>query len=635
MKKKFLSLMVLSALTFAFGACTPTTSSSSSPSSSADSSSSQPLPTYTVGFNVDGERYKTVMVKEGQKIEEEIPNPSKENFRFTGWYEGSTLVDLETYVVVKNTTFDAAFEAVEPDDVLSVDDVKEAGKDYYMVLGWWEVNDPNEPDKVTSGLTKDSVRLFYANLIKYLTAKGATAADIDNISFRNYSSAVVADMGAMVNEDADVDILIGVGANVFTTAGVKPYNTSEDSKFQTTMGVANKSRYVALVENASTLAKETYDWLDTEVGHKTFLEDVSQEEINGSLGGDVINLTVNVHGDTVATTVLDDKDDIVTMPTITVAEGYQFDGFSTTENGEVVLAVAKDAKLKWADLKDLAGDATTLDLYPVITLVPVATADLVVYVQVNSSYLTDAEAWLLYDRYVASLEEEMVIDYVVVEGDAATFKSAVESADVDVVVGGNNPIKNFDLLGELHDVEGTLTPTNTGAKHFANASRKVGVLNNDDADRLEAAKDFYNFVINEAPVYDIHTTFWGKGGDWVTAEEVTTIKAGIELHVETLLGLEEDETLLDMYNVTFSYYEATNTAVADLGAETNALNDGEGTDLLVGCGANVTTKGLVEVVEKKVVDASQIAANRYVALVKEKTLVRSIYENYFIEATAA
>ena len=130
----------------------------------------------------------------------------------------------------------------------------------------------------------------------------------------------------------------------------------------------------------------------------------------------------------------------------------------------------------------------------------------------------------------------------------------------------------------------------------------------------------------------MHTTFWTKNNEWVTAEEVTKIKEDINNSIIAFLDVAEGSTLLEVYNVTITYYEATNTKVAELGTETLALRDGKGTDFIIGCGDNVTTKGLVEVVEKKVVDANQIAGNRHVAIVRENCLTREIYDNYFIEA---
>ena len=625
MKKKILTLMIVGLLALTITSCGGGNSNSSIPSSQPTSLAQR----FTVAFEVDGERYKTASVKEGEVIQEEIPNPSKEDegYRFVGWYLGDTLIDLSTYVVTENITLTAKFEEINEDEVLNVDDVKDATKEYHLVLGWWEVNDPSDPTKVTSGLTKDSVRLFYQNLINYLKLTGSTDEQIAAISFRNYSSATVAEMGTNVNTDGDVDLLIGVGNNVFTTAGVVPYDVSENSKFSTVMGAQNKERYVALVKDASDLAVTVYDWLQSDTGKQSFLKELTEEEITASLAPVEINLTVTVHGDTSETTLLDSEDKVVTMPTITVPEGKMFKGFAISEGGEVVLSVQKDASLKYGDLKSLVSSgANTLDLYPVIVDQPVEENDLVVYVQTHSTRLPTYEAELLEARFNSTLNGQKV-QFNFVEEDAAGFTETVNmDPNADVIIGGNNPVANF-----TSHQEGAVV--NAGSKHFNDTSRKVAILSTVGDEHLELAKSLYNFVASEAVSYEVHTTFWTKENEWVTVDEVATIKAGIESQIKTYLNVDETETLLDKYNVTLSWYEATNTTVAELGAETNALRDGKGTDLIVGCGANVSTTGQVEVVEKKIISTSMVADNRYVALVNDNGLTREVYTNYFVTDT--
>ena len=620
MKKKFLGLAALMIFALGLTAC-----GDGGGTSSSENSQSQNITiakTFTVAFEVDGERYQTCRVKEGKTITDTVRDPQKSGFTFDGWFEENTKVDLATYVVTKDVTFTAKFTEILDENLLSVNDVKEEGKEYYMVFGWWEVNDPAEPDKVTSGMTEDSARLFYENVIMFLEAKGATKTEIESISFRNYSSATVAEMGTAINADGDVDIMIGVGANIFTTAQVLPYNTSDDSKFQTKMGTADKARYVALIQGASDIAKTTYEWLDSEVGHKSFLEKLTQDEVNNSLGGDVINLTVTIHGDTDASKTFTSKEDVLQVPTVTVPEGYNFVGFATTENGEMVLAKPAEGNITYNDVKDLASGAATLDLYPVFEEIVIATEDLVVYVQINGNNLKIGEAKLLETRFNATLQDKTVrFEYV--EGNAAAFKEVLQS-DADVLIGGNNPLNTY-----VAHADGPLA--NAGAKHFANTSRKVLIKDTVNPEHLELAKALYNFVVADAAAYEIHTTFWTKENAWVTPEEVTKIKEDITANIMTFLDVAEGSTLLDVYNVTVTFYEAVATAVADLGAETLALREGKGTDLIVGCGKNVTSTGLVEVVEKKVVVAEQIAAGRYVALVNDNHLTRNIYDNYFIE----
>lgn len=622
MKKKTLAVLSLSLLAMTIGACA--NRGNTSVESESPSSSESVTVKYTVAFNVDGQRYKTVKVKEGETIAEDIPNPSKEGFKFTGWYEGTTLVDLATYVVTKDVTFEAGFEEIKNEDVLNVDDTKDATKTYSLVFGWWEVNDPADPTKVTSGLTRDSVRMFYSNLNRYLAAVGQTEEQIKAVSFRNYSSATVAEMGAAINADADVELMIGVGANIFTTAGVAPFNTSDDSKFQTTMGASAKSRYVAIIKDAKALAQATYSWLQTDAGKASLLRELTDAEITASLAPATINLTVTVHGDTDATTLLDDADDVVTMPAITNPEGKVFKGFATTSGGEVALNVAKDATLKYNDVKGLVADgATTLDLYPVFEDAPVASVDLTVYVQTHATRLPEYEAALLESRFEAATGTDIKV--VTSTTDAAGFTSAVQAdATCDVVVGGNNPVNNFAKY------DGTTTGA-AGAKHFKDTSRKVVILSTVHPDHVTLAQQFYDFVTAEAAAFELHTTFWAKGGGWVTADEEAAIKASLESTVKSYLNV-TDGTLEDAYNVSLSYYDAVNTKVADLGTETNALREGKGTDLIIGCGSNVSTTGGVTVVEKKDIPTTIVAASRQVALVNDTCLARAVYDTVFTTA---
>lgn len=368
MKRKILCLLGAAFMVLSLGACNP----SNSGSTDSGSESSEPAKqTFTVAFEVDGVRYKTLKVKEGEKITDEVPDPTKDGFEFVGWYEGQTKVDLATYVVTKNVTFAAKFEEKTTPPVgddLSVDDEKEEGKTYYLVMGWWETTATEEDGspKHTSYMTQETTKLFYSNVNKYLKLTGATDDDIKNISFRNYSTATVAEMGEKVNADADVDILVGVGNNINTAAGVSLYEGSNDSKFATTMGTTPTNRYVALTTYATERGVELYNWLkDTDTGKEAFLKELSEEEIQSSLAPVQIDLTVTVHGDTDAVTKLQDKETVITMPTITIPNGKLFGGFATSQGGKVALNVARDAILKYDDVKALANGVKTLDLYPV------------------------------------------------------------------------------------------------------------------------------------------------------------------------------------------------------------------------------------------------------------------------------
>ena len=626
MRKKFLGLLTLLASLTLAGCNQP-----AQPSQSQQGGQSSIVVTnrHTIKFENNGERVATEIVKDGEKLtKEQVPSAPRapEGYEFVGWaIEGDEVVDPTTVEITADITFHAVFQK-EAEGGLSVDDVKEAGKDYYLVLGWWEVNDPDDPTKVTSHLTKATVRLFYQNVIDYLKAAGATDENIANIQFRNYSTATVAEMGEKINADADVDIMIGVGNNINSTAGVSLYDGSNDYKFQTPMGDGT-ARYVACTSYASELGVSTYTWLkNTDAGIASFVRELTAEEIAQSLVPVDLDFTVIVHGDTNVTTVLHTKDDKVTMPEITVPDDKNFKGFALTDGGEVALEVTKDATLKYDDLKDLVAEGVkTIDLYPVLEAKPVVAEDLVVYVQINGNNLKLPEAKLLEARFNSTLTTEKV-KFNFVEGDAATFSGAIGN-DSDVVIGGNNPVNN---LGKHAD-----GPTaNAGAKHFASTNRKVIISDKVSAGHLELAKKLYNFVIADAIEFEVHATFWPKSDNsWVTVEERAAVLAGMTTQLNTYLGITGEDTLLSKYNVKFTDVDVnvTGNKVADLGSATRALREGKGTDLIIGCGGNVdsATGAGMTIVEKKDIPTTIVANNRKVALVNENPLAREIYDNYF------
>ena len=131
-----------------------------------------PATKYTVQFLVEGEVYKTLRVEENKTIgKAAVENPGLAGFEFVGWVdEQKNPVDLDTFVVKGATKLTAKFKEIVTDDTLIVDAVKEEGVDYYLVVGWWETTALNADGtpKITSSLTPDTVRVFYANLLLYL-----------------------------------------------------------------------------------------------------------------------------------------------------------------------------------------------------------------------------------------------------------------------------------------------------------------------------------------------------------------------------------------------------------------------------------------------------------------------------------
>jgi hypothetical protein len=630
MRKKFLGLVTL-LLATSLVACGANGGNSQESKPAGDNSTSSqvaPAKRYTVKFMNGDERVATESVKEGESLTAAQIHTvnAPEGYLFEGWSltANGEVVDLTTYVVNADVTLYAVFKEAQ-DTGLSVDDVKEEGKTYYLVLGWWEVNDPADPTKVTSHLTKTTVRLFYQNLINYLKASGATDENIANIQFRNYATATVAQMGEKINADGDVDIMIGVGNNINSSAGCTLYNSSNDYKFQTPMGDGTP-RYVACLSSASELGVSTYTWLrDTTAGVASFVRELTAAEITESLKPVDLAFTVKVHGDELKTTVLHTKSDVVEMPTITIPEDKNFVGFALTADGEVVLEKAKDATLKYDDLVSLVAEGVkTIDLYPVFEAKPVVLDDLVVYVQLGSS-LKEGEAKLLEARFNATLTTEKV-KFNYISGDAATFSGAIGN-DSDIIIGGNNPVNN---LGKHAD-----GPTaNVGAKHFISANRKIIISDKVSAGHLDLAKAFYAFATAAAPEFAVHATFWPKtDNSWLTADEVTNFTGAITTNLKTFLDLGETDTLEDKYNVkVLTDSVTTNTTngkdkVADLGAATLALRDGKGSDLVIGCGGNVDTASGLTVLEKRAITVT--ATGRYAALLTENCLTRSVFDGLF------
>ena len=600
---------------------------------------------YTVQFYVEDELYKTFKIEENNVIgADKVQNPVKEGYEFVSWVDASkNVVDLDTHKVTKALKLYATFKEVVTDDTLIVDGVKEEGKDYYLVVGWWEttaLEDDGVTPKVTSSLTVDTVRVFYANLNLYLKAYGASEEQIKNVQFRNYSSDTVAVMGENINKDGDVDLVIGVGNNINSTAGVELFE-GNDGKSTALMGSQAKSRYFALPnhETMNNVAISVFDWLKTEVGQTAFTSQLSASDIVVAPGRtDEVNVTVNVHGlveDVVSKTVLTNKNDAISVPEITVPEGSKFLGYATTAGATVAeISAAVGVALAYADIEALLNGASEISLYPVVIEEVVNTEyDLVVYIHVTStSKISEAEASLLAIRFEESLAEPKKINYVwVTEGKAADFQARIEAdiaagETIDVVIGGNATTKLLTAIDEVH------VNVSCGAGHFADESRKVIVLSAAATAHVDLAKQFYNFMVAEAPVYTMHVAYWARE-NWITADEIAAVSAGIEGYLNVLFNAEDAKTT---YKLAVSYYNTVGTKVAELSAETRAFNDGKGVGLIVATGGNATDPANLGdvIVEQKDCPTSLVAAGRKVSLCTDNYIYRAIYTTYFAEVVA-
>lgn len=599
---------------------------------------------YTVRFYTGETLYKTLKIEKDHTIgKSAVENPTLEGFEFVSWKdENNNEVDLDTYKVTKAVKFYATFKEVVTDDTLVVDATKEEGKTYYLVVGWWEttaLNDDGTP-KVTSSLTVDTVRVFYANLKLYLKAYGATDEELKQVQFRNYSSAGVAEMGEAINADGDVDLVIGVGNNINSTAKVSLFE-GNDGKTTAKMGTQSLSRYVALPEheNMNKVAISIFDWIKTEIGQTAFTTQLDASKITVvPERTDDINVTVTIHGlneDTKVTTMTS-KQDTIEVPEIEVKEGFKFLGYAITADATKadVLATVGTA-LTFADIESLLNDTNTLELYPVIVEEIIDTDyDLVVYIHVtDKSKLSVAEADLLVLRFKESLTEEKNINFVyVTEGLAADFLAKINEdiqngVNIDVVIGGNATTKNLTAIDD------TYANATCGEKHFADGSRKVIVLSTASTSHLELAKEFYNFMVNAAPELTLHVAYWART-NWITEDEMTTITAGISTYINDLF---KAENAMETYNINVTYYKTTTSNVTDLSVETKAFNDGKGVGLIIGTGANATNEENMgsAIVEQKDCPTTIVASGRKVSLCVDNFIYRAIYENYFAEQVTA
>lgn len=641
MKRKFLVALLMLFMVFGLVACNSVTVTPNNTTTKQDGSTTSSEVTkksYNVQFYNGDTLLSTLRVKEDEFVNlENVPTVSVDGFALKGWSltKGGEAVDLSSYAITGPTKLYAVLEEVIIDDGLNVDAVKEEGATYYLVVGWWETTALNEDGtpKVTSGLTRTIVKHWYQNLLVYLTKFGATEEELANIQFRNYSTDTVAPMGELVNADGDVDLMIGVGNNINSQAGVSLLDESNDNKVGgIVMSSVTAGRYVALLKN-NPAAVSVFDWIKNyDQGKSSFLMETTltvDEIVLAPSRDQEITYTVTIKGDTDKVSELKEDTDLADTSTVTVPEGKEFLGFALTENGEAAVLVALNA-LTLSSIKSLfTNGATELTLYPVFKDEVVVTEDLVVYIQVNGTNLTMPEAELLIAKYEESLEEKKNIRWVVLDAKADPFKEAVNTevatGYIDVIIGGNNPLSSIAA-----STDGPLANASTG--HFSSTNRKIII--HESSKNTELASDLYAFVTGTSSAYTLGIEFW-RVGTWVAEEEVDTLEASMTTYLLTYFGVESEDALLSTYSLSIAYYESGDgiTKVAPLSEEARTLKNGKAVDLIVGCGGNVADEGnMVEASAPKDIPASMVAAGRKVAYVNGNRIAKALYDNFFNEA---
>ena len=132
-----------------------------------------------------------------------------------------------------------------------------------LVIGWYAKTS-------TSGLNANKIeaveKAFYgyisenSDLIaEYLSETGKTVETLE-IVYRGYEGDV-ASMGSEVNADGDVDVMLGVGNNINSTAGVKIVEKTNKRTDNQDIVMGGKVRYVALLPEDPDAATPTARFL--------------------------------------------------------------------------------------------------------------------------------------------------------------------------------------------------------------------------------------------------------------------------------------------------------------------------------------------------------------------------------------
>ena len=128
----------------------------------------------------------------------------------------------------------------------------------YLKIGWYDRSR-------TSKVDQSVIDRWAPDLQAFLTGYGATQEERDDVVIAPYGNGgAVADLGAAVNKDGLVDILLGVGNNVDSKTGA---NIEIVEKYNITLQNGESWRYIALL-NERPQSRAVFDWIKTEAGHK-------------------------------------------------------------------------------------------------------------------------------------------------------------------------------------------------------------------------------------------------------------------------------------------------------------------------------------------------------------------------------
>lgn len=377
-------------------------------------------------FKADGTQLEVVTVAETGKA---VAGPVVKGYKFLGWAteQGGEVVF-------------AAGSSISLYDVVDFADNYGTIKLYAVM----EVRQANEGlivavyDRYIDVLVAGSSEAIENAFKAWMQEKGYTYS----VEFRHYAGDKlgVADFGAAVNADGDIDVVIGAGANITTTGKVEYIARA-------------KMVYEGLTDRYACMLTDT----ERAVDFYAF--------VTGLIAGQA-TIEFNVNGEVASGEVDNILGTTVSAPQVTAEEGYEFKGWATTENATE--AQVTGSSIAYSAVKDLLVEGK-VTLYPVFAE---KQADLIVYIHLSASkteYITAEEADAIEAAFATLFVGKNVKLVRISKVNAAGFVTALgEAPNVDVYIGGNS------ADGVAFDE--TYGKTAAGEGHFANTSRKVGII---------------------------------------------------------------------------------------------------------------------------------------------------------------
>ncbi|MDY6367768.1 MAG: hypothetical protein SPL13_04585 [Clostridia bacterium] len=148
-----------------------------------------------------------------------------------------------------NEVVNAVFSWIQTEDGRASLVPEAQARAHYLVLGWYAA----DTEGGTSGLTQEIIDNFEVALKDYLQEQGATEAQLNDVIIRSYIGSV-GEVGVTINTDGDVDVLIGVGANITSKGGVATAARNDS------VAMGGKTRSVARL-NSDEITVLVYNWL--------------------------------------------------------------------------------------------------------------------------------------------------------------------------------------------------------------------------------------------------------------------------------------------------------------------------------------------------------------------------------------